>query len=199
MEIGLNSRGKAQVAQLSRFTFENSRQECINTKNISMTLLSERHCAQETFDIFKIPNKDKILTYIEPNISEWHFGDYECMTRDEIHSTTAFWDIWYIFVDEEGEGSVGEREDGESRKEGCPNGETIEQVAERCDHVIEKIMAHHAEHMDHNPKAPGGDVLLIAHEHSLRVLAARWVGLPPEHAKNLELDTSKLGLNLRNV
>src|SRR6185312_1221172 len=46
------------------------------------------------------------------------------------------------------------------------------------------------QHMDHNPKAPGGDVLLIAHEHSLRVLAARWVGLPPEHAKNLELDTS---------
>ncbi|CAG8466032.1 3926_t:CDS:2 [Paraglomus occultum] len=173
MEIGLNSKGKEQVAQLSRFTFENPRQDCIKTRNISMILLSERHCVQETYDIFKIPNKDTILTYIDPYISEWNFGDFECMTRDEIHNTTAFWDIW---------------------KEGCPNGETVEQVAARCDHVIEKIVAHHTEHVDHNPAVPGGDVLLIAHEHSLRVLAARWVGLPPEHAKSFELDTSSISV-----
>src|SRR5436190_18046987 len=32
-----------------------------------------------------------------------------------------------------------------TRRDGCPNGETIQQVATRCDHMIAKIMAHHNE------------------------------------------------------
>lgn len=29
-----------------------------------------------------------------------------------------------------------------TRRDGCPNGETIQQVATRCDHMIAKVMTH---------------------------------------------------------
>ena len=37
-----------------------------------------------------------------------------------------------------------------------------------------------------------GDVVLFAHGHVLRVLAARWIGLPPRAGENLLLDTGTL-------
>ncbi|HEY6003986.1 MAG TPA: histidine phosphatase family protein, partial [Anaeromyxobacter sp.] len=50
---------------------------------------------------------------------------------------------------------------------GVPRGETIEAVAARADRVIEEAVA------------AAGDVLLFAHGHVLRILAARWLGLEP--------------------
>jgi probable phosphoglycerate mutase len=58
-----------------------------------------------------------------------------------------------------------------------PNGETIEQVAARADRVIERALA------------VDGDVVLFAHGHILRVLAARWCELVPQEGKRLVLGT----------
>src|SRR5262245_57345808 len=49
-----------------------------------------------------------------------------------------------------------------------PHGETIEQVAERARRAIARAAA-----------APG-DVAMFAHGHILRVVAACWLGLPPD-------------------
>jgi broad specificity phosphatase PhoE len=38
----------------------------------------------------------------------------------------------------------------------------------------------------------GGDVALFAHGHILRILGARWIGLPPEAASGLALSTASL-------
>ncbi len=35
-----------------------------------------------------------------------------------------------------------------------------------------------------------GDVIVFAHGHILRILAARWIGLPPERGASLKLDTA---------
>jgi len=51
--------------------------------------------------------------------------------------------------------------------DGVPRGETAADVGRRADRVVERA------------RAAGGDVLLFSHGHLLRVLAARWVGLPP--------------------
>jgi probable phosphoglycerate mutase len=51
---------------------------------------------------------------------------------------------------------------------GAPGGETPEQVAARADRVIERAVT-----------VTEGDVIVFAHGHILRMLGARWLGLPP--------------------
>jgi broad specificity phosphatase PhoE len=63
-----------------------------------------------------------------------------------------------------------------------PGGETAEQVGTRADRVIERAAA----------AAVGGDVALFSHGHFLRVLGARWVGLPPRDGALLLLDTATI-------
>jgi probable phosphoglycerate mutase len=65
-------------------------------------------------------------------------------------------------------------------RDGCPGGEAPEQVAARADRVIARS------------RALGGNVALFAHGHLLRVLAARWIGLPPLAGQHLLLDTGTL-------
>ncbi|KAA1425741.1 histidine phosphatase family protein [Nocardioides antri] len=63
-----------------------------------------------------------------------------------------------------------------------PNGETGADVAARLDRVVARV------------RATGGRALAFAHGHSLRVLAARWLGLPPEDGRLLRLDTATLSV-----
>jgi probable phosphoglycerate mutase len=63
-----------------------------------------------------------------------------------------------------------------------PGGETIEQVASRADRVIATATA------------SGGDALLFAHGHLLRVLAARWLGLAPAEGRRFGLDPATIGI-----
>jgi len=64
--------------------------------------------------------------------------------------------------------------------DGVPGGEAAEQVGARADRVIERVLACQ------------GDVALFAHGHILRVLAARWLELPPARGGSLALGTASL-------
>ena len=63
-------------------------------------------------------------------------------------------------------------------------GETVEDVGARADRVIERCL---------DPTIDG-DVLLFAHGHLLRVLAARWIGLPADAGRMFALGTATLGI-----
>jgi len=63
-----------------------------------------------------------------------------------------------------------------------PGGETAAGVGARADRIIERARA----------AAIGGDVALFSHGHFLRVLGARWVGLPPRDGALLRLDTATI-------
>lgn len=66
----------------------------------------------------------------------------------------------------------------------CPGGETAAQVGARADAALDRA------------RTAGGDVLLVAHGHLLRVLGARWVGLSPVDGRVFRLDpatVSELG------
>jgi probable phosphoglycerate mutase len=67
-------------------------------------------------------------------------------------------------------------------RDGCPAGESPEQVGARADRVIERV------------RAVDGPVALFAHGHLFRVFAARWIGLPPTHGRHFLLDTSTLNV-----
>jgi probable phosphoglycerate mutase len=64
----------------------------------------------------------------------------------------------------------------------APEGETVEEVGARVDRVIELA------------RAAGGDVVLFGHAHALRVLGARWCGLPPVDGRLLALDPATLSM-----
>ncbi len=65
-------------------------------------------------------------------------------------------------------------------KDGVRGGESAAQVGARADRVIARA------------RAAGGDVALFAHGHLLRVLAARWLGLPPTDGRLFALDPASL-------
>jgi broad specificity phosphatase PhoE len=65
-------------------------------------------------------------------------------------------------------------------RDGCPGGESAADVGRRADRAIAAI------------EGSDGDVALFAHGHTLRVLAARWLGLGPEAGALLKLDTGTL-------
>lgn len=64
-----------------------------------------------------------------------------------------------------------------------PNGETLEQVAARADEVVERIRTEAEQR-----------ALLFAHGHYLRVLAMRWLGLPPATAQHFRLETTTVSV-----
>jgi probable phosphoglycerate mutase len=63
-----------------------------------------------------------------------------------------------------------------------PGGETADQVAARLDRVVASA------------RSREGDTLVFAHGHSLRVLAARWLGQPAAYGRLFYLATATLSV-----
>ena len=92
---------------------------------------------------------------------EWNYGEYEGLTPKQIHARRPG---WMIFQD------------------GCPGGESPEEVGDRADRAIARV------------RAASGDVALFAHGHIFRVLVARWIGLPASAGRHFLLDTATLNV-----
>jgi probable phosphoglycerate mutase len=67
-------------------------------------------------------------------------------------------------------------------RDGCPGGESAADVGARVDPLVSEL------------KASAGDVAVFAHGHLLRVLAARWVELPPEAGARFWLATATISV-----
>jgi probable phosphoglycerate mutase len=63
-----------------------------------------------------------------------------------------------------------------------PEGESLQEIGSRADAVIERALS------------AGGNVLLFAHGHLLRVLAARWLGLPAGWGQVFALGTGAVSV-----
>jgi broad specificity phosphatase PhoE len=98
---------------------------------------------------------------VDADLVEWNYGAYEGLTSAEIQSQAPG---WLVFTD------------------GCPNGESPGQVAERVDRLLARV------------RADQGPTLLFAHGHLLRVLVARWLELPPSEGRRFLLDTATLNV-----
>src|SRR5690606_34661224 len=97
-----------------------------------------------------------------PDLWEWDYGGYEGITAAEIRRSRPGWYLW---------------RDGVIPGDRDHPGETVAQAGERAGKVIASI------------RQVEGDVLIVAHGHLLRVLAARWLGLPPGFGRYLRLNT----------
>ena len=67
-------------------------------------------------------------------------------------------------------------------RDGCPGGETAADVGARADTIIARM------------RAIEGNVLVFSSSHFLRVLAARWLGLPPDGGAHFVLDTASISI-----
>jgi len=76
----------------------------------------------------------------------------------------------------------GERPGWQLFRDGCTGGESVEAVGARADRVIARL------------KGAGGRVILFGHSHFFRVMAARWLGLPPADARYFVLGTAALSV-----
>jgi broad specificity phosphatase PhoE len=96
---------------------------------------------------------------IEPDLREWNYGAYEGRTSAEIHAERPDWQLF---------------------RDGCPEGESPDQIGARADRVVLRI------------RAIPGDTLLFSSGHFLRVFAARWLGLEPGAGRFFVLGTASL-------
>ena len=67
-------------------------------------------------------------------------------------------------------------------RDGAPNGESPDQVGKRADLLINKW------------SSDGKNIVLFSHAHFLRVLAARWIGLPAGDAKLFVLSVGSISI-----
>ena len=103
----------------------------------------------------------------DPDLWEWDYGGYEGLTTPQIREEQPGWYLW---------------RDGVIRGDAEHPGETVDQVGQRVDRVLGRVM----------PLLDGGDVALVAHGHVLRVLTARYLGLEPSDGRLFRLDTGTI-------
>jgi probable phosphoglycerate mutase len=95
----------------------------------------------------------------DPDLVEWNYGEYEGRRTIEV---------------------LAERPDWQLFRDGCPGGESPQEVAARADRVVQRV------------REVAGNVLLFSSAHFLRVLAARWIGSEPILGRSLILSTASL-------
>lgn len=96
---------------------------------------------------------------VDPDLVEWNYGEYEGRRTSEIRVQRPDWQLF---------------------RDGCPGGESPEQVGTRADRVLTRL------------RTIQGKALVFSSGHFLRVLAARWLSLEPAGGRHFALSTASL-------
>ena len=123
----------------------------------SRVLSSPRLRARETCELSGAAD----VPEIEPDAAEWYYGDYEGRRTEDIRLERPDWNLF---------------------RDGCPNGESPDDIKARVDRLIARV------------RTMEGDVALFSHGHFGVVLAARWIGLEVAQARRFRLDPACVSL-----
>jgi probable phosphoglycerate mutase len=118
---------------------------------------SPRQRARDTADLAGLG----VAARIEPDLAEWNYGDYEGRTSVDIRRERPGWSMF---------------------KDGCPNGESPDQIAARADRLIARLCE------------LSGNVALFSHGEFGRALGVRWAGLPMIAGLHLSFSTASLSI-----
>ncbi len=99
---------------------------------------------------------------ITPLLQEVDYGRYEGLSSRQIHESDPGWEVY---------------------KDGCPGGETPEQIYKRAEEFIELV----ARHVD-------ARLMTFAHGHILRAIAVAWIRAEIRVAAGLQLDVATLNI-----
>lgn len=88
----------------------------------------------------------KLVAEVDKDLVEWDYGQYEGRRTAEIRAERPGWELF---------------------RDGCPGGESPQQVSVRADRIVRRV------------RDVSGNVLIFTSGHFMRVLATRWLGLEP--------------------
>jgi probable phosphoglycerate mutase len=112
--------------------------------------------ARRTAELAGFP--DPVVT---PLLREFDYGEFEGLTRAEINRRHRDWELF---------------------RDGCPGGETPEQVYARAQAFFRLLEGHE------------GAVAAFSHGHFIRALAVAWVEVAVAAAARLALDTASVSI-----
>jgi broad specificity phosphatase PhoE len=161
-DIRLTLNGEKQVLSSSQVVVGAGK--VIDPSKLARVYISPRTRARRTYELlFDSAMQRDLASKVETteDIREWEYGAYEGLLTKEIRDGRKRrgldgdreWDIWH---------------------DGCEDGESPRQISDRLDSLIERIKEIQRPHMRGGETA--ADVVVIAHGHSLRAFAKRWVG-----------------------
>jgi probable phosphoglycerate mutase len=120
-------------------------------------LVSPRLRARQTCELAGLGAASEVNT----DLAEWDYGDYEGRRSADIRQERADWNIW---------------------RDGCPGGETPDDVSRRVDGLIEHLCTMQ------------GNIALFAHGQLGCALAVRWIGLPLLEGQHFALHPASLSI-----
>ena len=129
--------------------------ERLGGMNFARVLTSPLQRARRTCELAGLGS----VAEIDADLVEWNYGEYEGRRTVEIHAKRPGWQLF---------------------RDGCPGGESPQQVAARADRVVKRM------------RSMPGDILLFSSGHFLRMLAGRWIGIETSRAGALMLSTASL-------
>lgn len=123
--------------------------------DFDLVLSSPLQRARETCELAGFGDRMQL----DEGLLEWDYGDYDGLTTTQIREERSDWYLW---------------------RDGCPNGESPDQVAARVDPIVKRA------------RAADGRVALFAHGHVLRAIGARWIEQPVATGGRLGLYTGAI-------
>ncbi|KAF7306796.1 hypothetical protein MIND_00471300 [Mycena indigotica] len=153
-DIPLTSRGEKEIEEKAKTIVGDGKP--IDPKNLCTVFVSPRLRAHTTFHLLFAHVETPHHTLTE-DCAEWDYGEYEGLLSSEIKARDSKWSIW---------------------KDGCPGGESVEQMQARVDKIVGKVREYHRQYKEEGLNTR--DVVIVAHGHFSRVLIARWLDMPLE-------------------
>ncbi|KAJ7783638.1 histidine phosphatase superfamily [Mycena maculata] len=160
-DIPLTARGQEQIKEKAEILVGDGK--ILDPKNLCTVLVSPRQRAHKTFHLLfdHVETPHHLLT---EECREWDYGKYEGLLSSEIKALNPTWTIW---------------------NDGCPGGESVEQMQARVDGIIAKVRAYHRQYVEGShttgeglPDTTRRDLVIVAHGHFSRVLISRWINFP---------------------
>jgi probable phosphoglycerate mutase len=129
--------------------------ECLRNQHFSAVLTSPLQRARRTCELAGLGANAQI----DEGLREWNYGEYEGLTSVQIRARRANWEVF---------------------RDGCPGGESPQQMQDRVDGVLARL------------RDLTGTIAVFSHGHCLRSMAVRWIELPIVNGRNFGLAAGAL-------
>jgi len=151
----------------------------IDPTNIERIFVSPRQRAHKTFELLFSKHRSEIaecstggpVVQTTEDVREWDYGQFEGLKPKEILELQPGWKIWF---------------------DGCPGGESVEDITSRVDKVIAQIQEIHRNYWENGVGKQ--DIMIFSHGHFSRVFISRWMQFTPALGTHFNVEPGGVAL-----